>query len=118
MEYSRPRLRPASLTTCTRSLGHGSPGSLADRLWQQAAALLGHPSGWPCCVDKLAEIFQLPTEALASTREVLRRYGNMSSATILFVLDTRQQLRAEALAGSATQTAPKVAWPWPSALGW
>jgi predicted naringenin-chalcone synthase len=66
-----------------------------------------HPGG-RAIVDKLAEIFQLPTEALASTREVLRRYGNMSSATILFVLDhLRQQLRAEELAGSATPGGPQ-----------
>jgi predicted naringenin-chalcone synthase len=59
-----------------------------------------HPGG-RAIVDKLAEIFQLPAEALVSTREVLRQYGNMSSATILFVLDhLRRQIRAQALAGS------------------
>jgi predicted naringenin-chalcone synthase len=51
-----------------------------------------HPGG-RAIVDKLAEIFQLPEAALCSTREVLRQYGNMSSATILFVLDhLRRQL--------------------------
>jgi alpha-pyrone synthase len=29
----------------------------------------------------------LPPHALAASREVLRQYGNMSSATVLFVLD-------------------------------
>lgn len=53
-----------------------------------------HPGG-RAIVDKLAEIFHLPAEALFSTREVLRQYGNMSSATILFVLDhLRRQLSA------------------------
>lgn len=44
-----------------------------------------HPGG-RAIVDRLADIFALPAEALAATREVLRCYGNMSSATILFVL--------------------------------
>ncbi len=54
-----------------------------------------HPGG-RAIVDRLAEIFALPPESLAATREVLRCYGNMSSATILFVLAALQRrLRAE-----------------------
>ena len=54
-----------------------------------------HPGG-RAIVDRLAEIFALPPEALGATREVLRCYGNMSSATILFVLSALQRrLRAE-----------------------
>lgn len=63
-------------------------GSKQPRFWAV------HPGG-RAIVDKLAEIFHLPAEALLSTREVLRQYGNMSSATILFVLEhLQQQLRA------------------------
>jgi predicted naringenin-chalcone synthase len=57
-----------------------------------------HPGG-RAIVDRLAEIFDLSPDAVGATREVLRRYGNMSSATILFVLATlRQRLCASPLA--------------------
>lgn len=45
-----------------------------------------HPGG-PAIVDRLAEIFALEVGQVAASREILRQYGNLSSATILFVLD-------------------------------
>lgn len=45
-----------------------------------------HPGG-PAIVDRLAHIFDLEAEQVAASREILRRCGNLSSATILFVLD-------------------------------
>ncbi len=45
-----------------------------------------HPGG-RAIVDRLADIYGLDAQAVASTYDILRRYGNMSSATILFVLD-------------------------------
>lgn len=50
-----------------------------------------HPGG-PRILDNLEEVLALPEGALAASREVLRECGNMSSATIFFVLD---QLQAE-----------------------
>ena len=44
-----------------------------------------HPGG-KAIVDKIAESLDLATEQVSASRQVLRRYGNMSSATILFVL--------------------------------
>jgi len=44
-----------------------------------------HPGG-RAILDRLEEGLVLPPEALAASRSVLRRYGNMSSATVLFVL--------------------------------
>ena len=38
-------------------------------------------------LDRAAELLELAPEQTAASREVLRRYGNMSSATILFVLE-------------------------------
>jgi len=38
----------------------------------------------------------LSTEALACSRDILARYGNMSSATVMFVL---QQIMVQAQAG-------------------
>jgi alkylresorcinol/alkylpyrone synthase len=38
-------------------------------------------------LDALEEAFRLPSSALALGRSVLRDYGNMSAATVLFVLE-------------------------------
>jgi 3-oxoacyl-[acyl-carrier-protein] synthase III len=44
-----------------------------------------HPGG-RSILDKVEQSLQLPPAALASSRSVLADYGNMSSATVLFVL--------------------------------
>lgn len=44
-----------------------------------------HPGG-KSIIDKVAEGLQLSPDKVAASRDILRRYGNMSSATILFVL--------------------------------
>ena len=44
-----------------------------------------HPGG-RAIIDKVAQSLDLPDEATEASREILRRFGNMSSATILFVL--------------------------------
>jgi len=38
-------------------------------------------------LDAVERALDLDGEALAASREVLRGYGNMSSATVMFVLD-------------------------------
>lgn len=45
-----------------------------------------HPGGLKV-IEAYLEALSLPPEALATTRDVLRRFGNMSSATVLFVLE-------------------------------
>jgi predicted naringenin-chalcone synthase len=45
-----------------------------------------HPGG-PKIVTAVQESLGLPTEAVAVSRDVLAEYGNMSSPTVLFVLD-------------------------------
>jgi predicted naringenin-chalcone synthase len=63
-----------------------------------------HPGG-RAIVDRLSEIFALTSQDLLATREVLRQFGNMSSATILFVLEhLRRQLRERSAALPATPT--------------
>lgn len=47
---------------------------------------LVHPGG-RAILDHVGEALGLPEEALAPSRSVLAKYGNMSSATILFVMD-------------------------------
>ncbi len=44
-----------------------------------------HPGG-KSIIDKVAEGLRIPPAKVAASRDILRRYGNMSSATILFVL--------------------------------
>jgi predicted naringenin-chalcone synthase len=70
-------------------------GSRRPRFWAV------HPGG-RAIVDRLAEIFSLSPQDLTATREVLRQFGNMSSATILFVLEhLRCQLRERSAAQQA-----------------
>jgi predicted naringenin-chalcone synthase len=45
-----------------------------------------HPGG-PKILDVVAEQLELPSDALAASREVLAAYGNCSSPTVLLVLD-------------------------------
>jgi predicted naringenin-chalcone synthase len=45
-----------------------------------------HPGG-RAIVDRVEEELRLPAEAVRASREVLREHGNMSSATVLFVLE-------------------------------
>lgn len=60
-----------------------------------------HPGG-RAIVDRLAQIFDLCPAQVAASREVLRRYGNLSSATILFVLDELQRQLRQSGAQTAT----------------
>jgi predicted naringenin-chalcone synthase len=57
----------------------GAPASSID-LWAV------HPGG-RTIVDAVERAFDLTPAALLASREVLRRFGNMSSATVMFVLE-------------------------------
>ena len=54
-----------------------------------------HPGG-KSVLDSVERGLQLPAHALSCSREILDRYGNMSSATVMFVLE---RLMAEAQPG-------------------
>ena len=71
----------------------GEAVSALARLWQAAArgptdmvAWAVHPGG-PAVLDAVEDVVCLPDDALDASRGVLRDFGNMSSATILFVLE-------------------------------
>ena len=49
-----------------------------------------HPGG-SAIIDRLAKSFKLDESQVAASRAVLRDYGNLSSATILFVLAELQR---------------------------
>jgi len=84
-----PRLINAELDPVARDfLGrHGLKVADIDRF-------VCHPGG-PKVLDAFEQVFALPPNALADARGVLRDYGNMSAASILFVLD-RMLAQAEA----------------------
>lgn len=83
------------------------PENLAQVAPQALQTLLGeaapdlhfwaiHPGG-RAIVDRLAQVFALSPADVEPSRAVLRRYGNMSSPTILFVLEEiRERLRQKA----------------------
>jgi predicted naringenin-chalcone synthase len=74
---------PAAIGTAlssARSMILGNAAPEAFDLWAV------HPGG-RSVLDAVEHALTLPPEALAASREVLRRYGNMSSPTVLFVLD-------------------------------
>ncbi|MGF1511258.1 MAG: type III polyketide synthase [Myxococcota bacterium] len=48
-------------------------------------------AGGRAVLDSIETAMELPAEALATSREILRNYGNMSSPTVLFVLDAFRQ---------------------------
>src|SRR5438270_578479 len=76
-----PRLINAELDPVARDfLGrHGLTVADIDRF-------VCHPGG-PKVLDAFEQVFGLPDGALADARGVLRDYGNMSAASVLFVLD-------------------------------
>jgi predicted naringenin-chalcone synthase len=49
-----------------------------------------HPGG-RTVLDAVERAFELPQEMLAPSREILRHYGNMSSGTVMFVLESLLQ---------------------------
>lgn len=61
---------------------------------------VSHPGGAKV-LDALEEVFQLPARSLNHPRDVLREFGNMSSVTVLFIL---QRVLAEGLEGPQLMT--------------
>jgi predicted naringenin-chalcone synthase len=49
-----------------------------------------HPGG-PRVIEAVLASLRLPEAAGAASREILRNFGNMSSATLLFILDRLQR---------------------------
>jgi predicted naringenin-chalcone synthase len=66
-----------------------SQGTTLDRIGSWAV----HPGG-PRILSATAESLNLPAEALAVSREVLKEHGNMSSPTVLFLLERLRERNA------------------------
>lgn len=83
-----------------RLVGQLAPGAVDDLLGGRGRPRRWaiHPGG-PSIVDQAAAALGLSDEQAEPSRSVLRRHGNMSSPTVLFVLDEqRRRMRAEGLA--------------------
>jgi predicted naringenin-chalcone synthase len=76
----------------------GAPAASID-LWAV------HPGG-RTVLDAVERAFDLAPAALASSREVLRRYGNMSSATVMFVIERLMRSDARGRTGCAMSFGP------------
>jgi predicted naringenin-chalcone synthase len=68
-----------------RALRPHAPEILRNRSVESIDLWAVHPGG-PAVLEAVERAFGLPATALQTSREVLRAYGNMSSATVLFVL--------------------------------
>jgi predicted naringenin-chalcone synthase len=64
-----------------------------------------HPGG-RSVLDAVERALDLKPEALRASREVLRRYGNMSSPTVMFVLKTLMETQAPGQRGCAMAFGP------------
>jgi alpha-pyrone synthase len=66
-----------------------------------------HPGG-KTILDSVENGLSLPPEAMATSRDVLARFGNMSSATVMFVLQRIMQLAKPGQQGCAMSFGPGV----------
>jgi len=73
-------------TTIAHALGAGSERILAGQAIREFQMWAVHPGG-RSVLDAVEDAFELDEAALTASRNVLQDYGNMSSPTILFVLD-------------------------------
>jgi predicted naringenin-chalcone synthase len=64
-----------------------------------------HPGG-RSVLDAVESGLELPTDALSASREVLLRYGNMSSATVMFVLERMMEQAKSGQRGCAMAFGP------------
>ena len=71
--------------TIARSLPPHLPAILAGRKPRDVALWAIHPGG-RSVLDAAERALELPPERVRTSRQILRRYGNMSSATVMFVL--------------------------------
>lgn len=77
---------------------HG--GNLLGQRTPNDIAMWAVHAGGRSILDAVQHALALPPDALRHSREVLREFGNMSSATLVFVLDSilRSPLRGEGMA--------------------
>ncbi|XP_022983281.1 chalcone synthase 2 [Cucurbita maxima] len=67
---------------------------------------IAHPGG-PAILDQVEAKLGLKEEKMKATREILREYGNMSSACVGFIMD---QMRKNSMEGGAPTTGEGLEW--------
>ena len=67
---------------------------------------IAHPSG-PAILDAVEAKLNLEKKKLEATRHMLSEYGNMSSASVLFILD---EMRKKSLKGEKATTGEGLDW--------
>jgi alkylresorcinol/alkylpyrone synthase len=99
MGFEYPGGRPrVILSKEVRRIGAGMMQEMAAILMREQGLKREDVSYWVLhsagrrVLDRVGELLELTPEQTAASRTVLRRYGNMSSATIVFVLE--ETLRA------------------------
>jgi alkylresorcinol/alkylpyrone synthase len=104
MGFEYPGGRPrVTLSKDVRRIGSGMMVEMARSLMEAQGLKREDVSEWILhsagrrVLDRVRALLDLDEEALTHARTVLREYGNMSSATILFVLE--RALRREAVPG-------------------
>ena len=88
-----------------RALRSGTDAILAGRPAECIDLWAVHPGG-RSVLDAVEDALELRPNALAASREVLRSYGNMSSATVLFVLEALMRERRTGTSGCAMAFGP------------
>jgi predicted naringenin-chalcone synthase len=98
-------------------LSGGVPAAIHDGLLEHGNEILAgapvasidlwavHPGG-RTVLDAVERALALPPAALAPSRDILRRYGNMSSATVMFVIEKLLRLGARGRTGCAMSFGP------------
>jgi predicted naringenin-chalcone synthase len=96
-------------------LSGGVPGAIRHALVNSRDDILGgandielwavHPGG-RTVLDAVEEAFMLDSTALSASRSVLNDYGNMSSGTVMFVLDRIMRAAGKGQRGCAMSFGP------------
>ena len=98
-------------------LSGGVPAAIHDALQSSASEILDgaaidsidlwavHPGG-RTVLDAVERAFALAPNALSASRDILRRYGNMSSATVMFVIESLMRSGARGRTGCAMSFGP------------
>jgi predicted naringenin-chalcone synthase len=95
-------------------LSGGVPGAIKSALGASRRDIVGdadidlwavHPGG-RTVLDAVEQAFELPPAALASSRGVLNDFGNMSSGTVMFVLDRIMRQAQVGASGCAMSFGP------------
>jgi predicted naringenin-chalcone synthase len=89
-----------------RHLGEVAPQILAQLFPDQPPEFCAIHPGGPAILDELESILALDEATMQASRAVLRNYGNISSATILFVLDELRQTLDRPQSGVAMAFGP------------